>query len=305
MKSLLLALLLAAHAADVTADCRHLLFATGDDGRPSAGSKETLQRAVAAGTPIRVWWGIDADRDGKHDVTHWADAVFLTEFEGELFTQITEIRRQSPKAGTAHVNLHPEPVRWTGSVGTNGTLEGAFDPALGEPRQMKLATKWCANVPPDCSSGWRLAYEHDRDGKALGGSKEQLFAAVRRGYPIRIAWGMRTNDGKISVEHASDTVFVTIMNGAEVVAQLPEHASQTSYWNAQEANFDAAGVLWRGMMSTTGGFDAVFVNRGSGEVTKRLPQRARMRWMVLAPPAECETTAAPELAVTGGVIVEK
>lgn len=282
--------------------CQQLLFATGDDGRPSAGSKEALRAAVAAGTPIRVWWGIDADRDGRHDVTHWADAVFLTEFEGEIFTQLTEIRRQSPRAGTAHVNLYAEPVRWSASLGSNGTLEGAFDSAAGEPRTMKLATKWCANVPRDCSPAWRLAYEHDRDGKGLAGSKEALFEAVRRGYPIRIAWGMKTADGKISVEHASDTVFVTIMNGAEVVAQLPEHASQTSYWNAKEASFDAAGVMWRGMMSTSGDFDAVFVNRGTGEVTRRLPQRARMRWMVLAPPAECETAAAPELAVPGGVV---
>lgn len=296
MKSLLFASLLA---------CQQLLFATNDDGAPSAGSKDALRAAVNAGTPIRVSWSFDINRDGKYEVVHWADAIFLTEFEGEIFTQITEIRRQSPKAGTAHINFHPEPVRWTGSLGTNGILESAFDPSAGEPRQIKLATKWCANVPRDCSSAWRLAYEHDRDGKPLAGSKDALFDAVHRGYPVRITWGLRTSDGKISVEHSSDTVFVTIMNGQEVVAQLPEHSSQSSYWNPKEASFDNAGVLWRAMMSTSGDFDAVWVDRGTGKETKHFPQRARMRWQVFAPPAECETAAAPELAVAGGVIAEK
>ncbi len=286
----------------VSGQCRDALFATDARGGVVAGSKEKLRRHVYGGAPLRVAWAIDADADGKVDVTHWADAAFVTEFEGEIFTQVAEIRRQMPERGTAAISFGASPQRWTGMLGTNGMLEGAFSTGE-EPHRMRVATWWCE--VPVCAPSWRLAYHHDTNGQRIGGSKEALLDAVRRGYPIRLTWGVSVPDRGISVEHAAEPVFTTITNGSEVVAQLPEHVGQQSYWNVQQAKFDNPAVLWRGLMTTTGDFDAVFVNRATGEMVRRLPQKARIAWYVLAPDGGCEATAAPQLAVEGGVVLSK
>lgn len=285
--------------------CRDVLFATDAKGATVAGSKDELRRHVHSGSPVRVAWAIDGDADGRVDVTHWADAMFLTEFENEIFTQISEIRRQSPKRGTAAITFGAEPQRWTGMLGTNGMVEGAFDTA-GEPHRLRVATWWC-RIPPaaNCTSQWRLAYHHDIDGRVVAGRKEALVDAVRRGYPIRLTWGMSVPSKNISVEHVAEPVFATITNGREVVAQLPEHIGQQSYWDVQQAGFEDPAVLWRGIMTTTGSFDAVWVNRGTGKVVRRLPQKARIAWHVFSPDSSCTREPAPVLAVEGGVIVRK
>jgi len=107
--------------------CSAPLIVIEQDGRVSAGSKQTLRSASAAGLPLRIGWSIDFDGDGKPDLSHWAEATFITEFEGEVFGQVTEIRRQTPRRGESHVALSATPQRWTGSIGSNGFLEGAFD----------------------------------------------------------------------------------------------------------------------------------------------------------------------------------
>lgn len=293
-------LLIAALTTDLAAQCRDILFATDINGAIAAGSKEALRRHVHSGRSVRVAWTISDG--GTPIVTHWADAVFLTEFEGELFTQVVEIRRQIPRRGMATINLGPTPQQWTGLLGTDGMLEGAFTTGQ-EPHRMRVATSWCA--VPDCTPSWRLAYQHDTNGQRLAGSKEALFDAVRRGYPIRLTWGMALPERNISVEHAAEPVFTTIANGAEVVAHLPEHIGQQSYWDPKQATFDNPAVMWRGIMTTAGDFDAVFVNRATGDVVRRLPQKARIAWYVLGPDPECVATPSPKLAVEGGVTLRK
>jgi len=93
------------------------------------------------GLPLRIGWSIDFDRDGKPDLSHWADAVFITEFGGEVFAQIVEIRRQTPMRGAGHVELSGMPQRWTGSIGSNGFLEGAFDNDQ-KPTRMRVRAIW-------------------------------------------------------------------------------------------------------------------------------------------------------------------
>jgi hypothetical protein len=99
---------------------------------------------------LRIGWSIDFDRDGKPDLSHWADAVFITEFEGEVFTQVVETRRQMPKRGEGHIELSPTPLRWTGSIGSNGFLEGAFDDGQ-EVTRLRVRAIWCIDprVPPE------------------------------------------------------------------------------------------------------------------------------------------------------------
>jgi hypothetical protein len=122
--------------------CSPPLLVVEQDGRVSAGSKERLRSVVRMGLPLRIGWSIDFDRDGKPDLSHWADAAFITEFEGEVFTQIVEIRRQTPKRGEGHVELSAAPLRWTGSIGSTGLLEGAFDDDQ-KPTRLRVRATWC------------------------------------------------------------------------------------------------------------------------------------------------------------------
>jgi hypothetical protein len=143
------------------------------------------------------------------------------------------------------------------------------------------------------------------DGVSVGGEKQRLFEAVRRGRPIRLAWGVQhPNDDTVSVEHVAEPVFVTVA-GDELFAQLPEHIAQQSYVDPNAARFDTPSVMWRGLMATTGTFDAVWVDRASGEEVRRVPQRAQIAWYVYGPAASCETDKAVQLAVPGGVRLDE
>lgn len=289
-------------ARPLSADCRDPLLSLDASGAVVAGTKEALRQHVRAGHPVRLYWSFDVQNDGRPEVQHWADATFLTEFENEIFAQVVEIRRQHPRLGTASVSLSDAPARWSALLGTNGVLEGAFDGPESTRTRHQVATSWCRiATPQDCTPRWTALYHHDRDGKPLAGSKQALLDAIRRGAPIRITWGMSARNGEISVEHVAEPVFVTIMNGEEVAAQLPEHVAQKSYWNAAEARLDDPAVLWRGLMSTTGDFDAVMVHRGTGEVVRRLPQKARLAWHAFTPAESC-SAAPPELRIPEGVV---
>lgn len=157
-------------------------------------------------------------------------------------------------------------------------------------------TKYDTSTPQ-----WRLIYRHDTDGKALVGTKAALLAAIRAGAPVRVGWGAKfDNGGRTStVEHVVDPVFLSIVDGAEVVVQLPEHIAQRSYVDSSNVGFDNAAVMWRGLMSTDGTFDAVWVHRASGAEVRRVPQRAAIAWFVFQsdPPVQPSV----ELALAGGV----
>lgn len=301
---ILLAVALVAPAAFGQAPaCAAPLVVVAPDGKAEHGSKDALRAAVAAGLPVRVGWSLDADGDGAADVRHWADGMFLTEFQGEVFAQFADIQRQKPVRATGTIDLPAGRQRWSGLVGTNGVLESHFDDG-SEPRSVRVRSEWCVDPRATAchATQWRLVYRHDADGNALAGSKARLFDAVRRGQPIRLAWGMgATRDGeRVSVEHAADPEFVTIANGVEVVAQLAEHIGQRSYNDPEGARFDDPAVMWRGIMSTRGTFDAVLVDRATGKEVRRLPQRAGIAWFGYAPAPACDPPPL-EFAVPGGV----
>ncbi|HYE49470.1 MAG TPA: hypothetical protein VEB20_07765 [Azospirillaceae bacterium] len=165
------------------------------------------------------------------------------------------------------------------------------------------ATDLSCDVP-----AWRVMYQHDADGRPVAGEKEALFRAVRRGDALRLAWGgsFTTKDGTVlTVEHAAEPVFTTIANGREVVAQLPEHIAQAAYHDPDKARFEAGQVMWRGLMSTDGTFEAVWVDRAGGQTVRRMPQRARIAWLAFAPDPACDTRSPLELAVPGGVRLDE
>jgi hypothetical protein len=152
-----------------------------------------------------------------------------------------------------------------------------------------------------CSPQWRLAYRHDADGHPLAGSKPALFDAVRRGYPLRLAWGFsREAERAIRLEHTAEPVFVSLIDDRELVVQVPEHIGQAAYHDVDKALFDRPSVMWRGLLATTGVFDAAFVDRATGAEVRRLPQRAAVAWFAYAPADACSPPPLT-LAVPGGV----
>jgi len=154
-----------------------------------------------------------------------------------------------------------------------------------------------------CAPTWHMVYRHDADGKPIAGTKSALFDAIRSGTSIRFAWGMKIEkSGTIySVEHSAEPVFLTIVGSKEVVVQLSEHIAQRSYVDLSGATFESPAVMWRGLISTDGTFDAVWVNRATGEEVRRVPQRVGVAWFAFLPPSTCRGQSPIELAVPGGV----
>lgn len=298
----LLALLLLGTVSTTAAQektCAGHLATIGADGTVTSGARAAVLDAARRGAALRVQWSLDPNNDGVPEVSHWADAGFLSEWQGEVFAQIDDIQQQAPRRDPARIELPAGRKRWSGLLATTGVLTSHFDDG-SEPSTTRVRTTWClATCPPP---SWRLVYRHDADGKPLAGGKEALLGAVRSGVPIRLAWGgaFATPGGEVSVEHAVEPVFTSIMGG-EVFVQLPEHIAQTSYFDPAKGTFESPSVMWRGLMGSTGSFDAVYVDRASGKEIRRIPQKAGIAWFALLS-GERTCDAAPlKLAVPGGV----
>lgn len=303
MKSLVfVAAVAVAPAVSADETCRGHLATIEADGTVSAGSKDALRAAARAGLPLRVGWHIGGASDERRGIGHWADARFVSDFGGEVFAQIADIQKQVPQGAATRIELGAG--RWTGLLASTGALEGRFEGAPDEPPvSVKVKSTWCLDARACGTTSWRLVYRHDADGKPVSGTKDALFDAVRRGRPIRFAWGLKVEapGRSISVEHSAEPDFLTIMNGTELFVQLPEHIGQASYHEPEKALFDQPSVMWRGLMGTTGRFDAVFVDRATGKEVRRIPQRAAIAWFALAPEPACDQGAPVALAVPGGV----
>ena len=136
--------------AEAQAPCPGLLFANDYGGEPLAGSKQQLIDAVERGERIRVGWEIDFDDDGITDLAHWADAAFLSVWEGDVFTQVAAIHRQSPRRGQADIDLTGEGyTEWRGSLGTNGMIKGMLSTPGAEPGGRPVRISWCGATPVD------------------------------------------------------------------------------------------------------------------------------------------------------------
>lgn len=282
--------------AETQAQCPGSLLELDFDGSVISGSKRAVIDATQRGERLRVGWDIDFDGDSTSNLTHWSDALFLSVWEGEVFTQVQSIHRQRPVRDGASVEFPVDPDIWHGLIGTTGVLQGRFE-GSEKVITMNVRSVWCSGV-----SGWRPVYRSGLDGESLAGSKQTLLDAIRAGLPIRIGWGvaLEIDDDQRSVEHVAVPAFLTIVNGTDVVAQLPEHIAQQSYIDATKSRFDDGAVMWRGLLSSTGQFDAIWVNRATGDVVRRMPQRARLTWYVQGSIPD----ARDSLAIENGVVLD-
>lgn len=129
------------------------------------------------------------------------------------------------------------------------------------------------------SSGWRAVFKHDPEGRRLGGDKQQLIDGIRRGLSVRLAWGVRhPRDSTRSVEHTALPVFLTIVDDAEVFVQVAEHLALADYWDPANQGIGDPRLTWSAVLGTTGTFNALWYNRASGELVRRLPQRVTITW---------------------------
>ncbi len=296
----------------VHAQCTDPLLEVSAGGRVVAGSREQLIAHVNQGGGVRVGWHLDWNVDGHIDVSHWAEGSFLTVFEGEVFAQFHDIHRQIPLAGAGDIAFaeHDQASRWSGKLGSNGILEGIFSNGIA--RRWSVASRWCESAtaeqapapeqPTSCAARWQEQYRNTTDGATERGDRRALIRALRRGDPLRVAWGSAYADGNYTTEHVAEPVFFSIVGGDHVVAQLPEHIGQVTYVRLDDARFGAEPqVMWRGLLRTDGLFDAVWVDRAEGQVVRRLPQRAAVSWLTHSAPPECSLSPALELAVPNGV----
>lgn len=285
------------HADTLSCPSARHLATIETTGEISLGSDDAVIAAYRAGASLRLGWELDFNADGQTDISHWADATFLSEFQGIVSAQVNEIERQSPKRDGLEFNDTPQ--RWSGLLSTDGSLLGRFSDGAQKRRQVRSV--WCRqDDPAACHHQWRLLYHHDAEGQAISGDKKALFDAIRHGRPLRLTWGLKSaRDSNVTVEHVAEPVFVTA-TGGEVAAQLPEHIAQQSYGDPDRARFAVPGVMWRGLMSTSGTFDAVWVDRATGDEVRRVPQRAAIAWYAFGPGTACDSTPL-NMAIPGGV----
>lgn len=126
------------------ASCAHLLYSTDFDGKPAQGNKQNLIDMINEGHAIRVGWAYDFDDDKLADLIHWAEADFLTIFEGEVFGQVQAIRAQSPQRENATISLRQPFTQWSGILSSNGTLQGQLSTDRGALETRTVQIHWCS-----------------------------------------------------------------------------------------------------------------------------------------------------------------
>lgn len=131
---------------------------------------------------------------------------------------------------------------------------------------------------------WRLVYQHDENGEPIEGSVEDLIAAMKRGSPIRVAWGGTTDEGTSWIEFAEPD-FTTVMNDSAVVVQFPLSFIQTDYVDVDAALLKTDPPTgWRALMSTNGNYHQFHYDLRTGEVTRIMRARTQVSWFALVPP---------------------
>lgn len=124
-----------------------------------------------------------------------------------------------------------------------------------------------------------VLYKNDKEGKTIFGSKAAIIQAVRNGADIKIGWYSAGKTRKI--EHLSRPIWLAVLNEKEVIAYLDPQVFATNDWDRLTAAYDNSkglGIEWRVVLSTSGSFDAVWYDRTTDSVVRRVPQNHEMTW---------------------------
>lgn len=124
-----------------------------------------------------------------------------------------------------------------------------------------------------------VLYKNDKDGNTLLGSKNNIVNAIRKGADIKIGWQSVGKEKKI--EHLSNAIWLAVLNEKEVVAYLDPQVFASIDWESLAASYnhnEDLDIEWRVVLTTSGNFDAVWYNRKTGSVIRRIPQKHEMTW---------------------------
>ncbi|TAI47584.1 hypothetical protein [Flagellimonas allohymeniacidonis] len=103
------------------------------------------------------------------------------------------------------------------------------------------------------SQAWQLIYKNDPNGNAIFGSKSELLAIARKGYPIRVGWASRRkNDTTRSVEHTVNGDFLTIANGKELFVQIQPFYAQRPQLTGDTLSMTLLPIQSNWILSTNG-----------------------------------------------------
>lgn len=146
---------------------------------------------------------------------------------------------------------------------------------------------------------WHLVYQNDSTGHTLYGNKRILTDAVKRGSPVRVAWGEKLDDGTSDVEF-SVPEFVTLVGDTDVVVQFPASMIQTEYMIAKKSYLKTnPPTQWRALMSTDGHYHQFHTDFKTGEVIRVMWLKTAMAWYVLSP--QNDKRYIPALALKNGI----
>lgn len=129
---------------------------------------------------------------------------------------------------------------------------------------------------------WVLVYRNDASGNTVLGNKQELIEAVRKGFPVRIGFGIRrASDSTKSVEHVTNASFLTISNGEEVFAQIAPIIGQNPELESDSLNITfRQNIEWSMIVGTNGFSDRLSTDKLADTIISHRTRPTEVSWFV-------------------------
>ena len=135
--------------------------------------------------------------------------------------------------------------------------------------------------------GWSLVYKHDKNGRQIFGSKQNVIDAVRNGLSVKVGYGMQRRD-KRTIEHLAEAQFLTVINvkdTTEVFAQISPIMRQGPFRLQDTIGIKLVpGFQWLTAIGTNGMCSNVMVNTFEDTSDGSNQKRRGANWFVQYPP---------------------
>ncbi len=157
---------------------------------------------------------------------------------------------------------------------------------------------------PTVRSGWRALYQNDVSGRAVFGNKKAVLDAVKRGCPVRVAWGEKLPDGTTDIEYSTPD-FISLVNDSDLVVQFPKSSIQTDYMHVEKSFLKTdPPTVWKALMSTDGHYHQFHQDGVTGRVTRVMYLRASMLWYADMGGEAGEGSQVPDMRIPGGIVLD-
>jgi hypothetical protein len=157
---------------------------------------------------------------------------------------------------------------------------------------------------PKVRSGWQPVYQNDVNGHRVFGDKRTLLDAVKRGCPVRVAWGEKLTDGTTDIEYSTPD-FTSLVNDSDLVVQFPVSSIQTDYMHVEKSFLKTdPPTVWKALMSTDGHYHQFHQDGVTGQVTRVMYLRASMLWYANMGGEAGEGSQVPDMRIPGGIVLD-